>query len=123
VSARGSDTSLKALRNWYETWSTQRQEDNIEFFISQDTRFHQLICEGTGNLKLQMLLENLNEQCWWIIRLIYVPRLTAYKEHFSMEEHLAILNYIENRDADGAALAMEKHLHRSEVELMHYVEE
>ena len=122
ASVRRSDALLEALWSWYETWRTQQQENNIEFFISQDRRFHQLICQGAGNLKLQTLLDNLNEQCWWVIRLIYVPRLPAYKKHFSMEEHLAILNHIKNCDAEGAAHAMEKHLHRSELEMMQYVE-
>jgi len=122
ASVRRSDALVESLRNWYATWRTQQQESNIEFFTSQDRRFHQLIYEGAGNLKLQMLLDNLSEQCWWVIRLIYVPRFTAYKKHLSMEEHLAILNYIENRDANGAAHAMESHLHRSEVDMLQYVE-
>jgi DNA-binding GntR family transcriptional regulator len=122
ASVRMSDTQLEALRGWYEIWRTHQQEHDIESFIAQDRRFHQLIYERAGNSQLQSLLDKLNEQWWWIIRIIYAPRITAYDREFPMEEHQAILKCIENRDSDGAADAMEQHLQRSEIEMLQYLE-
>ncbi len=121
ASVRMSDVRVRVLRDWYEHWNAYQQKTDIEFFVAQDRHFHQSLCEGAGNSQLQRLLDSLHEQWWWIIRIIYEPRITAYDRKSSMEEHQAVLACIEKRDSDGAADAMARHLYRSEVEMLQYL--
>lgn len=118
ASHRMPDEELTQLQKLLETWVAQQQESAIEFFISQDREFHQRICKGACNVRLHSLLDNLIEQCWWVTRLAYLPQEDAYRKETLLDEHFAILQSLKEHDADGAALAMERHLLRSETEML-----
>lgn len=114
---------LDKLWEWYEECKQHQQEKDIEFLISHDMRFHQLVREGAGNSRLKALLENLHDQIWWVIRLIFSSKVAEYQELFLLKEHLAVLECIANHDPGGAARMMEKHIRRSETDILKYIEQ
>lgn len=72
--------------------------------------FHVVIARMLGNDVLADMLTDLVSRCA-LITLMYQSSHSA--EH-SLEEHVAIVDAIERRDADGAARLMEDHLHNVE---------
>ncbi len=62
ASVRISDTTSDALHAWVKECEEHWQEHSIEFLMSHDMHFHQLVCEGARNPKLMALLSTLNVQ-------------------------------------------------------------
>jgi len=68
--------------------------------------FHMRLAELAGNEMLQRYLTELVSRCSLIVAL-YEPPGNASCEH---DEHVALVDCIERRDADGAVRLMEEHL-------------
>lgn len=79
--------------------------EDYEAFLRADLELHGLIVEATGNATLRQVLDMLNE------RVIQV-RVVTSPERFqhSVDEHLAILAALRERDPEAAAEAMRQHL-------------
>ena len=118
ASERMSDELVDELWKWYEEFRSQEVEKDIKQVLFYDMRYHQIIREGAENPRLKLMLDTLHDQIWWVIYQIYADKPTEYKSRFSLPEHLAILKCIAARDPEGAAKAMEKHLHRSEYDML-----
>jgi DNA-binding GntR family transcriptional regulator len=119
---QASERITPELLDQFWAWHAQCQEhqhdQDVEFLITHDMRFHQLIREAADNARLKDLLDNLHDQIWWVIRLIFSTKIAQYQELFLLREHLAILECINNHDAKGAARMMEKHIRRSERDIL-----
>ncbi len=117
ASERMSEELIDDLWSCYEEFQAQQPEKDIKEALSHDMRYHRIIREGAGNLRLKTMLDTLHNQIWWVIYQIYAGKPDEYKSRLSLPEHLAILKCIAARDGKGAAEAMERHLHRSESDM------
>ena len=72
--------------------------------------FHVLLAQMLGNQALAELLQDLVSRCS-LIALMYQ---SAHSAHHSFEEHVAIVDSLEARDAKAAVKLMQEHLHHVE---------
>ncbi len=104
---RADNVDLAALRdilNRADAWTAVR---NIEQMMLLDREFHMALARAARNAVLASILQNLHERSlrFWFIS------LTAPDHHRDVQnEHRAIFEATERRDADAAAKAMENHI-------------
>ena len=72
--------------------------------------FHVLLAQMLGNQALAELLQDLVSRCS-LIALMYQ---SAHSAHHSFEEHVAIVDALEARDAKAAVKLLQEHLHHVE---------
>ena len=72
--------------------------------------FHVLLAQMLGNQALAEILEDLVSRCS-LIALMYQ---SAHSAEHSLEEHVAIVDALEARDARAAVKLMQEHLHHVE---------
>ncbi|KNZ34591.1 MAG: GntR family transcriptional regulator [Methylibium sp. NZG] len=72
--------------------------------------FHVLVAQMLGNQALAEILQDLVSRCS-LIALMYQ---SAHSAHHSFEEHVAIVDALQARDAKAAAKLMQQHLHHVE---------
>jgi len=80
---------------------------DIEAFVAADLHFHRLVHEASGNAILLQLMASLNTLGKQSRMLTAQDRQTRAA---TVREHDVILDRLEERDADGAAEAMRRHL-------------
>jgi len=110
-----SDEDLAALERNYDDLKAHR-EDPVAFH-QLDHDFHQMIAKGTQNS--------------FVIRIsdFYVDLIKTQQRYIStrlgpdiaLEDHLLIIRYLKERDADLAALHMERHVKRALESMRAYV--
>ncbi len=87
-----------------DAWTAVR---NIEQMMLLDREFHMTLARAARNAVLASMLQNLHERSlrFWFIS------LTAHDHHREVQqEHHAIFDAIQRRDADAAAQAMSDHI-------------
>jgi DNA-binding FadR family transcriptional regulator len=100
--------------------TVERMRDHAESFTKRDAadrEFHVRIAAATGNGSLALVVEGL----WQQRRGKLWARIEAYFHTQKMRDgvlldHMAIIDALEQRDADGARAAMHRHLARVERE-------
>ena len=108
---RISDDQLQQLRNTYNEMRRSSGTLEVEAF---DSQFHKLIAEATENTAIARTvswlwtLRGQSELSRGFHRLIIEEGVYPV-----LDEHEAILEALENRDADAAKKAMQKHLEAS----------
>jgi len=106
--------AIASLRAALEQGRSHIAAGDAEFMIALDRHFHTAIAEGTQNSRLKPLLDSLQEQSWLIRRWGFLPKLVEFVETITVEEHLAIVDRLAARDAEGAARLMEEHLRKGQ---------
>jgi DNA-binding GntR family transcriptional regulator len=106
--------ALRELRAICEEGRRRIDEQDTEFLITVDVRFHEMIATGSGNQRLIHLLDQLREQSWLIRRWGFLPKLVEYVEAVTLEEHLAIVERLEAGDSEQSGKLMQEHLLRGE---------
>jgi DNA-binding FadR family transcriptional regulator len=91
----------------------------------EDYAFHQAIVDSTQNPHLRLLNEYLEQHVRRLIRRARTNTAANYNNMIQavQEEHKAIVQAIEKRDADAAALAAETHLRNAGKRLKKYVKD
>ncbi|MEW9672616.1 GntR family transcriptional regulator [Ammoniphilus sp. 3BR4] len=85
---------------------SSRRLDNQEF-ISIDKDFHLSLAELSNNRRVVMLIQTLSDQMRWFgIRAVTIPGRTEQ----TLQEHLAILEGLKNRDFEQAKKAVLLHI-------------
>jgi DNA-binding GntR family transcriptional regulator len=90
--------------------STQRTEKLLKAHdkqghIEEDTRFHELIAQATGNAELCRVLSNVQSQIWLCRRKTYDLSSSS-----APSAHCAIANALEAGDRNAAQAAMKSHI-------------
>lgn len=96
--------TLRDILNRADAWTEVR---NIEQMMLLDREFHMALAKAARNAVLASILQNLHERSlrFWFIS------LNAPDHHREVQnEHRAIFEAIERRDADAAAKAMADHI-------------
>ncbi|MGD9570649.1 MAG: GntR family transcriptional regulator [Thermoleophilia bacterium] len=104
--AEGSRAALLSLRR---TWSAPMPEPAVEV-VYRDEAFHMGIARAGGGTVLASMLDGVNAR----IRLVRVHDfLDRGRILATVEQHLAILEAVEDRDAEAAADLMDAHIRES----------
>jgi len=104
------DTMLSELENICIAVEEGMGEQDDEFFVSMDIKFHELIDNSTQNMRLKKMLFELREQTLFIRHSFSYPNPTSYRENLTVKEHELIVDALKKHDEDGAAKMMELHL-------------
>ncbi len=107
ASNRITDKEIVQLKETEEECRKNLEENNLDGFIENDIKLHDIIFKATRNRKLITLSDSLREQ-------VYRFRVTYMKnQHHSVKiakEHENIVNSIENRDQKNARKYAELHI-------------
>lgn len=104
---RISDEQIRRLIGEQETFADSTRSKDVKEIADSDVRFHDIIYEATGNVKLVTMLNNLREQVYRY-RLEYIKDPQNYPKLIA--EHEAIITSVKNRDADRAVAEMHAHV-------------
>src|SRR5262249_14741658 len=109
---RRDETALAHLRALLaEMGSAMGEADR---FVVADVAFHLRIAEATGNGTLYQIMLSIRSLLQaWIARVMHAA--SDYRP--SLEDHIPILQAIEDRDAQAARTAMETHMERATARL------
>jgi len=110
IAARNrTEADLSDLRALIEKQRSQLGEDRP--FIQTDIDFHVAIARATGN---PLVVAVTQAMLSWLFA-YYKPLLHwEGRERTTLREHAAIVDFLEERDADGGVSLMEEHLNRSD---------
>ncbi len=102
---RASEEDLDEIGRWLTLMreATERGQDNIRY----DSAFHAAIARATGNPTLVFLINALTDALAESRRLSFAPGSGAI---VAIRGHAAILEALRARDAQAAAMAMQRHL-------------
>jgi DNA-binding GntR family transcriptional regulator len=93
-----------------------RSSSDARAFIDEDTRFHNVLAEMSGNPALADAIRRLHSQ----VHLFRVMASGSAMDHV-VPEHAAILEAIRRADADAAAHAMTTHIRAARVRSAPYI--
>lgn len=110
VVERASDEEIK------EIMACERESSELILaakpFAAADQKFHAAIAKATHNSVIELMMPAMETAIGdAIITAVYVGTSKLSKEN-ALHNHKMIANFIEQRDADGAALAMYYHIKR-----------
>ncbi|CAA9483032.1 MAG: hypothetical protein AVDCRST_MAG65-1568 [uncultured Solirubrobacteraceae bacterium] len=102
---RASEADLEDIARWLALMreASERGQDNVRY----DSAFHAAIARATGNPTLVFLINALTDALAESRRLSFRPGSSAIT---AIEGHAAVLEALRARDAQAAAMAMQRHL-------------
>lgn len=106
-----TDDDIKKLSTIVNMLKEAYRDGNIGDILYHGAKFHSYIYELSGNKTVNNILSQLNDHIHRYRRL--VPSQNTDPENEVEEEHQVILDYIANRDSEGAARAMQEHIEKS----------
>jgi GntR family transcriptional repressor for pyruvate dehydrogenase complex len=116
AATRASRSALSSMHDAIDQMA--RDPDDEEAFHEGDMRFHEALAAATDNKMLRQLIEQLAEPLLTSRRRSYAGHKRAGGTMDAVvEDHLAILHAVEDRDPARAAAAMRHHLGVTERDL------
>jgi len=103
--ARGSDEAIAEIEDFLVQGSQDLEKLTVEDLVALDEGFHERIMALTGNVEMQRTLKNINARIHYV-RIDLKAPLRGTKH----AEHLALLEALKKRDADGCAALMHQHI-------------
>ena len=101
---RRDEAAVAELRRCIEIMKATTSNDE---FVKADVAFHLQIAQATGNQSLLQIMRSIRSLLEvWITRVAYTPGTRPA----TRDEHAAVLEAIESRDANAARLAMGGHM-------------
>jgi DNA-binding GntR family transcriptional regulator len=101
-----TDAQVAQLRAMVAEMSESIVRNDLNAYFPQNIRFHEVIVEMTGNVKLVMLYRRIINE----MHLIRRHELAASGMRRSVQEHADIVSALETRSGARAAAAMEAHV-------------
>jgi DNA-binding GntR family transcriptional regulator len=104
---RLTDQDLQHVRQSFQPLTQEIASGQYQGFLQSEIEFHNLLIECAGNRKIAEVMNGLNDH---LLR-VRVLSLSSH-EHVerSFNEHIAVLEALERRDAEGAGDAMARHV-------------
>lgn len=116
AASRMKPEQLTALKDVSQKYNEAVSEENMENMIKYDTRFHRIIVESCNNKVLVQMIEQLQEL---VLRFRYIYYDNFRRAENMPEEHKAILDAIEQGNADAARDAADIHIDRLKELVIH----
>lgn len=109
----------KAVKVFEDTTKTvDHSEKNTAELAKADVRFHDILMEATGNMRLKSLVNNLAEQMY---RYRFVYLMDESKHGNLIDEHRAIYDAVAKRDKAVAAKAARVHIDNQEEAILNHI--
>ncbi len=103
---RSTQEQQKAMRKNLNNFRKAKEKNNINSLVELNEEFHNILREGAhSTLLIQLLLEL---DC--VVERMLRPIISTHEVQWSDDDHLRILECIENNDAQGASDAMKTHV-------------
>lgn len=114
-----TDADIKKLEVIIEEQSALRENYDPNEFIRIDREFHKSIIEMANNGILSSMINIISDK----VRCLGIKALNSHERYMeTLEEHMAILKALKERDAVVAKHAMEKHMVQTSKTLISYFE-
>nr|WP_245694882.1 FadR/GntR family transcriptional regulator [Streptomyces antibioticus] len=109
--AAGRITDLELARLEEQATALREALDDPVRYAEEDAAFHEIIMGASGNLLGQAIIRSIHGKAR--LSRLYHGRETHEGLAESLDEHLAILELLRNRDAASVAAAMRQHIARA----------
>lgn len=109
--AAGRITDLELAGLEEQATALREALDDPVRYAEEDATFHEMIMRASGNLLGQAIIRSIHGKAR--LSRLYVGHATRDGLTESLAEHVAILELLRRRDADGAARAMREHIARA----------
>ena len=116
AASRMKPEQLTSLKDVSQKYNEAVSEENMENMIKYDTRFHRIIVESCNNKVLVQMIEQLQEL---VLRFRYIYYDNFRRAENMPEEHKAILDAIEQGNADAARDTADVHIDRLKELVIH----
>jgi GntR family transcriptional regulator of gluconate operon len=119
VAQAARPASLRSLRKAYAEMERLAERDDPTGFARADLKFHETICQLSGNQRLHAMFVRYVPLLYSLIKLdefLYTSLVTVAADHVPM------LEAVEQGDADTAARLFEAHADRAQELVVDYVE-
>ncbi len=103
-----SDEQIGLLRDLVSAGYTATQRADIDVVVQANADFHRTVTEASGNRVLAELAAQVDRRVRW-----YYAPVAHVRGAASWDEHAALVDVIENRDADAALRLMNEHTERT----------
>jgi DNA-binding GntR family transcriptional regulator len=107
---------LKRVRESVMSAKQYREENDKSNYIRADATFHSTLAEASSNSRLKKILENMRNQM-----LIVRTRTFELSSHTSVQQHLDILDALEQGKRDQAASLMAEHIRTVRARLINHL--
>ncbi|MPY88255.1 MAG: FCD domain-containing protein [Luteitalea sp.] len=114
--ARLTPELLQSLRHSVEVHKQHHRAEEKERYIEEDTRFHSMLAQATGNQHLVRALANLQDQLSILRRKTY--DLSSSR---AVPMHARIVDCLAKEDRQAAAEAMREHIRSTRDKLIEHV--
>ena len=115
-----SMSQMKQLSDAGDYFEEMTLSGDIKELADADIKFHDIIYESTGNLRLVAILKSFREQMYRY-RVEYLKEQENYPTLIS--EHKGIVEGLKNRDKDTVVEIMHRHVTNQEVEMKKIIRE
>ena len=117
---RMTEEDIKKLESAQEDFKAAVDKGEAMAIAETDEHYHDIIYNGTGNVRLIQLLNNLREQMYRY-RLEYIKE--ADKRQILLIEHEHILKGLKERKMDEVKEAMREHIDNQEITVSRNIKE
>ncbi len=111
---------LGQLKSAQKSFENSIQAGNLKKLAEADVAFHDVIYKATGNIKLEIMLNNLREQMYRY-RVEYLKKDKTYPA--LIREHQEIVDAIKGKDKELAAKVMDSHVLNQAVAVKNIIRE
>lgn len=108
---RATDNDIRHLANLTLMIRETYKQNDVEDTLYYGSKFHQYIYDLSQNKTAVNILSQLNDHIYRYRRLIPYQQTKRFKD--SVEEHEQILNFMRQKNKDGAVAAMQTHIMNS----------
>lgn len=115
---RYDENVYQDLKMNLEKMKQHQNDTDSKVFYEADRDFHLALAKGSGNTILMRVMEILNQD---LTRYHYTANRTIGSRS-GVQEHEAVLNAIEKRDAELGSLLLKRHIQRSRHDMQKYME-
>lgn len=108
---------LASFERFRAFFSAVTDDSDPLLFLKEDRRFHDFLSSSSGNRFLVQVLLNVND----LIQLCRHYSLDGIPLSLSASEHLSLIEFIEEGEADQARAVLKAHLSRAKKALLNYI--
>lgn len=112
--------TVKMMENILEEMQRAIEADDHNKVVECNTQFHDCIIEAAKSPKLSEMLQNIHDQ---IQRFRHTSLSAEGRPQIALTEHINILNYVKEKNANNAEKMMEKHIENAGKSLLEKITE
>ncbi|MGQ7846438.1 GntR family transcriptional regulator [Granulosicoccus sp. 3-233] len=115
-----SDAQIRELKNEHEQMLGRYHASDMPGYFKHNQRIHELIMEAAGNRTLINLYSSLAVR---VRQARYLANMSAERWQQAVDEHERIIQALEERDGEGLAAILKKHLENKFAAVRQWIED